>query len=183
MYAQESKIRIAVIDLDYNNEGYDREGYWEGGKIIPYKNYAMDLTSSLTTELVNTKKYIVIERSRIEQVIKELGLQSTQNASARAAEIGNLLGVRKIITGEYLGDGKVSLRLIDVESGGIEAAITVDKNTFYDVGLYSYRRGLSKIYEKDEPISYDKKKYYTSRISISHKDKRFPKMLLDALLN
>ena len=115
-YAQESKLRIAVIDLDYINEN-------------SYAS-AMQLTSIMTTKLVNTKKYVVIERSKIEQVIKELELQSSQNASARAAEIGKLLGVNKIITGEYLGiryqfEGhKVSLRLIDVESGSIEAAIT-----------------------------------------------------------
>ena len=79
-----------------------------------------------------------MERSRIQQIIKELGLQGTQNISARAAEIGNLLGVQKIITGELIYDAKnyhwtecgipikVNLRLIDVESGGIEAAISTD---------------------------------------------------------
>ena len=105
-YAQESKLKIAVIDIGYK-----------------------ELTSILTTELVNTKKYIVMERSKVQQIINELGLQSEQNVSARAAEIGNLLGVHKIITGEFLWSGsvaKASLRLIDVESGSIEVAVTMD---------------------------------------------------------
>jgi len=121
-YAQESKLRIAIIDLDYNWDSYNEN-----------QKYAMDLTSLLTTKLVNTKKYVVVERSRIEQVIKELGLQSSQKASARAAEIGNLLGVHKIITGEcirrgfcYGPDLNMNIRLIDVESGGIEAAVSMD---------------------------------------------------------
>jgi len=116
-YAQNSKLRVAVIDLSYPPEG---------NSFTHYEQSAMNYTSLLTTELVNTKKYVVMERSRVQQIIKELGLQSAQNASTRAAEIGNLLGVHKIITGEYLGNTKVSLRLIDVESGGIEAAVTMD---------------------------------------------------------
>ena len=114
-YAQQSKPKIAVIDLSksdiYNN------------------NQAMNLTGLLTTDLVNTRKYVVMERSRVQQIINELGLQNTQNASARAAEIGNLLGVSKIITGELVADGpalRANIRLIDVESGGIEAAVSVD---------------------------------------------------------
>ena len=114
-YAQVPKLRIAIIDLDYAD---------------PYsKNYVMNLTGLMITELVNTKKYIVLERSRVQQIINELGLQSTQKASARAAEIGNLLGVHKIITGEFIphqGWSEMNLRLIDVESGSIEAAVSID---------------------------------------------------------
>jgi len=141
-YAQQSKLKIAVIDLGYR------------GGLGCDEGDAMRLTSILTTELVNTRKYLVMERSKIEQVIKELRLQSAQNASARAAEIGKLLGVHKIVTGEYIDFGKVSLRLIDVESGSIEAAITMENGA-------RNKRG------------------YMIRIS----DEAFAKKLLDALLD
>jgi len=109
-------------------------------------------------KMVNTKKYIVMERSKIEQVIKELRLQSTQNASARAAEIGKLLGVSKIITGEYIGV-RVSLRLVDVESGGIEAAVTMS----------------------DWVIEKDKKGRTIKQYNMSQEE--LAKKLLEALLN
>ncbi|MDR1198040.1 MAG: hypothetical protein LBK94_03370 [Prevotellaceae bacterium] len=47
-----------------------------------------------------------------------------QKASVRAAEIGKLLGVHKIITGECART--ISIRVIDVESGDIEKAVTID---------------------------------------------------------
>ena len=111
-YAQQSKQRIAVINL-------------AGGA------NAREITGLLTTQLVNAKKYIVMERSRVQQIIDELGLQSEQNASARAAEIGNLLGVNKIITGEVNWEWShfygvtVVLRLVDIESGAIETAVSM----------------------------------------------------------
>ena len=109
-YAQETKLRIAVIDLYDNAQN----------TIINAK----EITSNLTTELVNTRKFRVLERSRIEEVIREQGFQSTQMASARAVELGKLLGVHKIITGECSLE-TTSIRLIDIESGDIEAAITI----------------------------------------------------------
>ena len=149
-YAQQSKLKIAIIDLDYSSS-YN-------------KSDAMSLTSILTTELVNRKKYAVKERSSIQKVINELKLQSAQDVSTRATEIGKLLGVQKIITGEYFTVGyygyffhKISLRLIDVESGSIEAAVTMDSAS---------RKSNGKI----------KKGYGIS-------DEEFARKLLDALLN
>jgi ribosome maturation protein Sdo1 len=117
--AQESKLRIAVIDI------YCTESDWRY-----YEPKAKEITSILTTELVNTNKYRVLERSRIDQVIKEQGFQSTQNISAHAVELGKLLGIHKIITGEF-SRNTTNIRLIDVESGDIEKAITV-KSSKYD---------------------------------------------------
>jgi len=119
--AQEIKQRIAVLDLycTYNSDSYI--------------SIAKEITSILTTELVNTNKFRVIERSRIQQLIREQKLQSTQDISAQAVELGKLLGVNKIITGEYspsrqsfIGYETLNVRLIDVETGDIEAAITIE---------------------------------------------------------
>jgi len=85
-----------------------------------------------------------MERSRIQQVINELGLQSTQNISARAVEIGNLLGVHKIIVGECIHRNyfmEANLRLIDVESGGIEAAVSMDSREIDSKGNFKRWRG------------------------------------------
>jgi len=115
-YAQETKPSIAVVDLKY-----DASHEWSK-------------TSFLTNALVNTEKYTVMESSRVKQIVEELGLQSTQYASDHASEIGNLLGVQKVITGKlfytnrknrYMGR-TLSVNLIDIESGAIEATATVE---------------------------------------------------------
>jgi len=116
--AQESyqKQRIAVIELSAI------------GEKIKLDLAAKELTSTLTTRLVKKYgfRYNVAERSSVEKIIKELGLQSTQEVNVRAAEIGKLLGAHKIITGEYARK-TISIRLINVESGNIEKAATIKK--------------------------------------------------------
>ena len=125
-YAQEAKPRIAVLELSATGGSLDG---------------ARELTSILTTELVNTNKFRVAERSRIEQIINELGLQSTQDVNVRAAEIGKLLGVHKIITGEYAAN-TTNIRIINVESGDIEKAVTI-----YDKKLSQQKRAKKLIKE------------------------------------
>ena len=118
--AQDTKLRVAILDV-YCTQDYSSS-----------ISAALEITSNLTTELVNTNKYRVVERSRIVQVLREQGFQSNQDVSARAVELGQLLGVRKIITGEFSGaNHTTSIRLIDVESGDIEAAITIKNNFAY----------------------------------------------------
>lgn len=109
--AQESKPRIAVLELSAIGEKQNLR--------------AKELTSTLTTRLLMKYTYYsVAERSSIDKIVRELGLQSTQEINVRAAEIGKLLGVHKIITGEYARK-TISIRFIDVESGNIEKAITI----------------------------------------------------------
>jgi len=142
LYAQEEKLRIAVIDFTALEKNYSG---------------AQEITSTLTTELVNTEKYRVVERAQIEKILKEQGLQSTQMASAQAVELGKLLGVRKIITGEYSGlnysenqarGGSTSVRLIDVETGDIEAAITFKNAIFNKKGKWQRHMSMEEIAKK-----------------------------------
>ena len=117
-YTQETKPSIAVIDLKYDFE--------DPSKFEAKYDYSN--TGYLITALVQTDKYTVIERAKVRQVIEELGLENTQNVSDRASEIGNLLGVQKVITGKVLttDNGRtmvstVSVSLVDIETGTIEA--------------------------------------------------------------
>ncbi|MDR3287104.1 MAG: CsgG/HfaB family protein [Prevotellaceae bacterium] len=116
-FSQNEKMRVALIELrDISHNGYSAD-------------VVRLLTSTLTTELVNTNKYRVVERSRINQIIKEQGFQSSQEVSSQAVKIGKLLGINKIITGE--GDkSSANIRFIDVETGDIEAAVTVRRGLY-----------------------------------------------------
>jgi curli biogenesis system outer membrane secretion channel CsgG len=99
--------------------------------VVPLAGRSDDvLVSYLTNVLVQTKKYRVMERSRIDALIEEMSFQRTQISSAQAARLGRLLGVSKLITGEK-SSVSVSIRLIDVETGEIEASSTLPVSESY----------------------------------------------------
>jgi hypothetical protein len=124
---QNEKLRVALIGLTPSS-------HW-------FESSAMVLTSLLTTELVKTNRFRVVERAKIQEILDEQGFQDTQAASAQAVKIGRLLGIRKIITGEYSSE-KTTIRFIDVETGDIEAAITIDNLLIKKNG--KFMRYLSK---------------------------------------
>jgi len=124
IYAQDSKLKIAVLDFKYSiYEEYQ------------FKN-AKKIEFFLLTELINKNKYRVIERVQLEELLKEQGVQSTQMSNAQAVEIGKLLGVNKIIIGEFitglacyydgdLGGVTTIARIVNVETGEIEAVAMI----------------------------------------------------------
>jgi hypothetical protein len=113
-YAQDSKPRAVVIGLFCTDTAH-----WQ----IPI---ARELTNFITTELVNSRKYRIIEKSEVEQLIQERGIKSAQLTSAQISEIGKILNVQKIILGELAFSTTTSLRVIDVESGEIEASAIIE---------------------------------------------------------
>ena len=82
------------------------------------------LTDELRSVMVQTGKYIVVERSSMESILKEQGFQMSGCTSAECAvEAGKLLGVNKMVTGSVgkLGElYNINLRLFDVGTGQIE---------------------------------------------------------------
>jgi len=88
--AQEKKPRIAVLPFDSSHIS---------------TNHASLSTSVVNgmfeTELVKTGKFIVVERKRIEEVMKEQGLGlSGAIDPMTAAKVGKILGVELILTGD-----------------------------------------------------------------------------------
>ena len=88
------------------------------------------LTDRLSTELVNLGSFTVVERSQMEEVLKEQGLQQSGcTTSECAVEVGFLLGVDKMITGSIGRIGSLytlSARIIDVETGAILRQVSLD---------------------------------------------------------
>jgi len=80
------KKRVAVMDFD------DKAGYGH--------NIGSGLTDMLVTSLVESKKFIVIEREELENILKEQGLGMSGAVTPQsAAKVGQLLGVELMITG------------------------------------------------------------------------------------
>ncbi len=88
------------------------------------------LSDRLRVELFNTGQFRIIERERIDAVLQEQGFQlSGCTATSCVVEIGELIGVRKMVAGSVGKVGDVyslALRIIDVESGAIERTAVQD---------------------------------------------------------
>jgi curli biogenesis system outer membrane secretion channel CsgG len=80
------KKRIAVINFE------DRSGYGH--------NIGQGVADMLVTSLVESDKFILIERAELDEVLKEQGLGQTGLVTPQsAAKVGQLLGLQRIITG------------------------------------------------------------------------------------
>ncbi len=103
-----SAISIAVLD-------FEPRGITEDEAVL--------ITDILRTELLKTGRITIIEREKINTLLKER--QLSQIGVTESVELGKLLGVEKIIFGRIgkLGDSYVvTVRLIDVESGKVDFA-------------------------------------------------------------
>lgn len=87
--------RVAVLDFDFANTGGSDYYYgWQG--IGPAKG----VSDLLTNALVKDGSYIVLERSKILQIIGEQNLGASGRVDAStAAQIGKLLGADAVIIG------------------------------------------------------------------------------------
>src|ERR1700688_5039995 len=83
------KPRIAV--LEFTNKA-NNDWWWHNGAAA-----AQDV---FVTELVKSRKFVVIERERINAIMQEKGLTLSKDIDARTAmQIGKLLGVNYMLTG------------------------------------------------------------------------------------
>jgi curli biogenesis system outer membrane secretion channel CsgG len=90
----QAKIRVAIWDFD-NNAG---TSWWYYNQMGPAARNHID-TAFSENELL-ASKFTVLEREKLELVMKEQGLAATGAVDAQtAAKIGRLLGVKYILTG------------------------------------------------------------------------------------
>lgn len=110
------RINIAVLDLELD------------GNVNA--SYQITLSNRLRQELLNTGRFAVIERGRMQDILSEQGLQLSGCTSDECVvEAGRLLGVEEMVAGSVGLVGStysVILRRIDVQSGEILDARNVD---------------------------------------------------------
>lgn len=131
-FSQE-KASIAVIELD-------AEG------IASYE--ARIITARIRTELFNTGKFVVLEREKVEAILKEQGFQlSGCTLNECAVKIGRLVNVQKIVTGNIGKIGNLitlSIRLVDVETGILLKTATEDCECSIETVLTKSIQSLSQ---------------------------------------
>ncbi len=112
-----SIVNIAVLDLEPR-----------GGLTA---TEILSVSDRLRGELINTGKYTVLERSQMDEILKEQGFQRTGVCSEASCivEVGQLLAVHKMVGGSIGKVGKaysINLKIIDVETGKIERLVSDD---------------------------------------------------------
>jgi TolB-like protein len=90
------------------------------------KMMAQTVASMIRSDLVNMGKFYVVERSQIDEILKEQGFQRTGcTEQSCAIKVGRLVSARKIMIGELHKLGSVliiTVRIVDVEKGISEYA-------------------------------------------------------------
>lgn len=88
------------------------------------------ITDSLISTLASNEEITVVERTRLEEVIKEQKLSlSGMTDEKHSLEIGNLLNANKIISGSYIiagGTLQVNCRITDAETGKIVSGFILE---------------------------------------------------------
>lgn len=90
---------------------------------------AVSLTNALRTELGKSGLYTVMERTQMEEILKEQGFQKSGacDEAGCAIEIGKLLSVKYIVlgnVGRVGGTYTVNVRMVDVGTGEIVKDVT-----------------------------------------------------------
>jgi TolB-like protein len=91
------------------------------------------LADMLITDLSNVRMLDIVERDKLEAILKEQKLSNSKDFDpSTAAKVGKLLGAQIILTGGYfdmMGSMRIDARFIDVETGKILKSDGVDGAT------------------------------------------------------
>jgi len=114
-------VRLAIVYFD-NSGGESSMNMLKKG-----------LADMLITDLSNVNMLDIIERDKLETILKEQKLSNSKEFDPNtAAKVGKLLGAQVILTGGYfdmMGSLRIDARFIDVETGKILKSDGVDGKT------------------------------------------------------
>ena len=104
-----------MLDFEYKYQGAPLAG----------KDFASWIPAQIQTALVKSPYVTVVERNKLNEVLKEQALSQTGVIDeATAIKVGKIIGAQKILMGDYQCNLKerysISARLVDIESGAVE---------------------------------------------------------------
>jgi hypothetical protein len=118
----ESRMRLVIMDLQPKNIS---------------KVLSIAATDLLRSEIVDTGRFDVLERSQIDQILKEQSFQQTGcTENACAVQMGKLLSAKKVLLGEVnkLGAGTlITVRIVDVEKGIADYSMSEKAKSIDDI--------------------------------------------------
>lgn len=112
--------------------------------VMPFSGRSLDadalegIASALGSDLLNTGKFRVMERSQMDAILKEQGFQQSGacDGSECAVEVGKLLAVDHMVVGTVAKVGStyvVTTRLVNVGSGEVLKSVTRNSKAQVDV--------------------------------------------------
>src|ERR1051326_44662 len=105
--------------------------------IVSYDPLSKGISDMLITDLSKIQGLTIVERSRLEDILKEIKLNKSQYFDQKTAQqLGKGLGARSILTGAYMvlnANLRIDARMVDVQTGKITMAESVDckKDDFF----------------------------------------------------
>lgn len=140
-FAQEKKRPVAVLEIISSGE--------------LKKTEVITLTKRFRDMLVQTDVFNVLERDKMDAILKEQDfiLSDDCNSAECAVQVGQLLGVEAVVTGDIgkVGDTwTVSLRLVDMTTGKIEKTETMDYQGKID-GILDVMRQIAFVFAGKQP--------------------------------
>lgn len=107
--------------------------YFDNSGDVSLEKLKKGLADMLITDLSTVKTLSIVERDRLEEILKEQKLNNSKGFdAATASKIGKLLGAEIILTGgffELMGTFRIDARIIDVETGKILKSDGVEGET------------------------------------------------------
>lgn len=114
--------------------------------VLPFSTRVLDsaaidgLMSEMNSDLINTGRFRVMERSQMDQILKEQGFQQSGACDAAdcAIEVGKLLAVDELVLctiGKVGNTYTLSARLVDVRTGELEKSVTRNSRAEVDAIL------------------------------------------------
>jgi uncharacterized protein (TIGR02145 family) len=114
--------------------------------VLPFSSRVVDsgamdgLMSALSSELINTGKFRVMERSQMEGILKEQGFQQSGacDGAECAVEMGKILSVNEMVLGTIAKVGNtytISARLVSVKTGEVVRSLTRNSKAEIDAIL------------------------------------------------
>ncbi|MDR0605795.1 MAG: CsgG/HfaB family protein [Bacteroidales bacterium] len=143
--AQQEKLRVAVLDPSVSGTSVDAAT-------------RLAVQELISSTFVNTGKYVMIERSMIDKIMKEQEFQNSDMAdNSQATELGKLVGANKVVlsaVSSVSGRNMLSIKIIDVQTATIDQQKTkiVNVNDLLDVvePLTLELLGEEAVYKKQE---------------------------------
>jgi TolB-like protein len=150
------------------------------------------LADMLITDLSNVSMLDIVERDKLEAILKEQKLSSSKDFDpSTAAKVGKLLGAEIILTGGYfdmMGSLRIDARFIDVETGKILKSDGVDGATssFFkiqkqlawkiinnmDVKISDNEKKELELKEKSKALSFEDLNQYSNALELYDKGKK-----------
>ena len=165
---------IAISYFDNNSE------------IVKFNPLAKGIADMLITDLSKVNGVIIVERSKLDQIIKEINLQGSKYFNQQTAvKLGKGLGADYILTGSFTIVGnmiRIDARLINVNNGTVEFSeeASGEQKDFFSIhkklaGLlgksmsFEYSNRTSYYSKNQKAISLDALSDYSNAIDLSDK--------------